>query len=126
MAKVIALVPDLLFGSKVLGLLKAAGIDVELASDADRLTDRLVGGDVLLVDLAGGIDGPALLQSLADAGALEGVKTLAVYSHVDVETRERARRAGCDLVVPRSRLAREGAELVARLIECSGGDAQLE
>ena len=36
------------------------------------------------------------------------------YSHVDVEVRERALAAGFDLVVPRSRMNREGAELVTR------------
>jgi hypothetical protein len=34
---------------------------------------------------------------------------------VDVAARERAQRAGFELIVPRSRMAREGAQLVARL-----------
>jgi hypothetical protein len=34
---------------------------------------------------------------------------------VDVSVRERAEQAGFDLVVPRSRMAREGAALVASL-----------
>ena len=45
------------------------------------------------------------------------MRTLAFYSHVDAAVRERAEEAGFDLVVPRSRMAREGAELVARLLE---------
>ena len=43
------------------------------------------------------------------------MRTLAFFSHVDTEVGERARAAGFDLVVPRSRMAREGAQLVARL-----------
>jgi hypothetical protein len=43
------------------------------------------------------------------------VKTLAIYSHVDTEARQRALDAGFDLVIPRSRMAREGPQLVARL-----------
>jgi hypothetical protein len=35
---------------------------------------------------------------------------------VDAPARERAERAGFDLVVPRSRMAREGVELVERLL----------
>ncbi len=42
-------------------------------------------------------------------------RTLGVYSHVDAATRERALAAGFDLVVPRSRMAREGPALVAGL-----------
>ena len=40
-----------------------------------------------------------------------GVPVLGYYSHVDVETRRGAEAAGVDLVVPRSRLAREMPEL---------------
>jgi hypothetical protein len=42
-------------------------------------------------------------------------RTLGFYAHVDVSARERAEEAGFDLVVPRSRMAREGAALVASL-----------
>ena len=48
--------------------------------------------------------------------ASKRTRTLGVYSHVDVETRRRAEDAGFDLIVPRSRMAREGAALVERLV----------
>jgi hypothetical protein len=71
---------------------------------------------VLVVDLTGDqLDGAGLVKSLSDAGELRGIGTLGFFSHVDTPTRERAERSGFDLVVPRSRMAREGAELVARL-----------
>ncbi|HEY1688705.1 MAG TPA: hypothetical protein VGF95_07545 [Solirubrobacteraceae bacterium] len=114
MARAVALIPDLLFGSNVLGALRAAGIEVELAGEAD-VSEKLQGAGVLIVDLTGELDGAGLLEGLASAGALVGVKTLGFYSHVDVEVRERAEQAGFDLVVPRSRMAREGAGLVQRL-----------
>jgi hypothetical protein len=43
------------------------------------------------------------------------VRTLGFYSHVEVETKERAEAAGFDLVVPRSRMAREMGALVDKL-----------
>ncbi len=43
-------------------------------------------------------------------------RTLAFYPHVEADTRRRAIEAGFDLVVPRSRMAREGAALVAELL----------
>jgi DNA-binding NarL/FixJ family response regulator len=121
MARVLALVPDLLFGSRVQGALTAAGDEVELIGDVPRLRERLSApdeprADVLVVDLTDAqLDGAAVHESLAEHGLLDAIKTLAFYSHVDVETGTRAREAGFDLVVPRSRMAREGAELVARL-----------
>jgi hypothetical protein len=45
------------------------------------------------------------------------VPTLAFYSHVDADVRALALEAGFTLVVPRSRMAREGAALIGRLVE---------
>jgi CheY-like chemotaxis protein len=121
MAPVLVLVADLLFGSRVQGALAAAGHEVELIGDGASLRQRLAGATppgaaVLLVDLSDArLDGPALLEELRAGGALSGLGTLGFYSHVDVRTRERAERAGFDLVVPRSRMARDAAELVGRL-----------
>ena len=41
-----------------------------------------------------------------------GLQTLAFYSHVESDVRSLAEQAGFDLVVPRSRMAREGGALV--------------
>ena len=121
MARVLALVPDLLFGSRLLGALTAAGHEVDLVTDEGRLRERLAEGSVpgpavLVLDLTDeDLEGAELLESLAGAPGLDGVRTLGFFSHVDVRARERAERAGFDLVVPRSRMAREGGDLVARL-----------
>jgi CheY-like chemotaxis protein len=94
-------------------MLRAAGHEAQLAGGGSA-DPR--GAHVLIVDLgAGGFDGVALVERLRAAGALEGTGTIGVYSHVDTDTRERARAAGFDLVVPRSRMARDGAALVAQL-----------
>jgi hypothetical protein len=106
-SRVVAVFDDLLLGSNVLGMLSAH--DARLSGGANVDVD---GVDVLIVDLAATtFDGVALVQSL-DLG---DTKTLGVYSHVDVETRRRAEAAGFDLIVPRSRMAREGAALVEKL-----------
>ena len=118
MARVLALTADLLFGSRVQGDLTAAGNEVELIGDEARLRARLgeagePAADVLVVDLTDAeLDGARTLETLAGEGALHSVRTLGFYSHVDVQARERAERAGFDLVVPRSRMAREGARLL--------------
>jgi len=127
MARVLALVPDLLFGSRLQGALTTAGQEVELIGGEDRLRDRLADTDtgaqadapaatVLIVDLTNpDLDGASILESLSEQGLLQGIRTLGFYSHVDADTRERAERAGFDQVVPRSRMARESGELVMRL-----------
>ena len=121
MARVLALTGDLLFGSRVQSALRAAGHEVELIGEPARLRSRLAqlaprAGGVLVVDLTDAqLDGAGLLEELAAQGALGAMRTLGFYAHVDVRARERAARAGFDLLVPRSRMAREGAALVQRL-----------
>ncbi len=103
MARVAAIAPDLFFASKIEATLTAAGHEVTVVSSPDDLADA----DVVIVDLDNA--GPDRV------GPLE-VPALGFYSHVDVETREKAEAAGYDLVVPRSRMAREMQVLVDRLV----------
>ena len=105
--RVVAIFEDLLLGSNVLGMLRAAGYAAELSS-AERA--RLDGADVVIADLAGGAD-PAALKALAG-----DAKVLGVYSHVHVDQRANVVAAGFDMVVPRSRMAREGPALVHSLL----------
>jgi DNA-binding response OmpR family regulator len=115
-ARVLALVPDLLFGSQVQGMLRAAGHDVDLVAGPEAARDRVHDADLLIVDLTAGTEGADLLESMRAGGGLGSARALAFYSHVEGHTRERAEQAGFDMVVPRSRMAREGAQLVARLV----------
>jgi len=123
MARVLTLVPDLLFGSRLQGALTAAGQEVELIGDEQRLHDRLhdataPAAEVLVVDLTNEeLDGASLVESLSGEGRLAQMRTLGFYSHVDTQARERAERAGFDQVVPRSRMAREAPQLVERLAD---------
>jgi hypothetical protein len=122
MARVLALTRDLLFGSQVQGALTLGGYDVELLADEALLKRRLgdladadaAAANVLVVDLTDAdLAGAATVERLLATGELGSTRTLGFYSHVDVAAREAAERAGFDIVVPRSRMAREGVELVA-------------
>lgn len=117
MARVVAFVPDLLFGSNVQGSLTAAGHDVELVSTGAALSERLVDAEALVVDLTADAEvNITLVVGLREAGELDSVRTLGFYSHVEADVRVAALDAQFDLVVPRSRMAREGAEVLARLL----------
>ena len=73
---------------------------------------------MLVVDLTDAdYGGVSLVEALSAQGSLAGVRTLAFYSHVDVEMRTRAEQAGLDMIVPRSRMAREGPALIAKLVQ---------
>jgi hypothetical protein len=113
-ARAVAFVPDLLFGSNVVGALQAGGHEPVLVSSADGLADALDGADVLIVDLTA--DSAARIELAAPALGDEGPRTLAFFSHVEGDVRAAAEAAGFDLVVPRSRMARAASALVDELM----------
>ena len=105
MARVLAIAPDLFFASKIDATLKSAGHEVTIVP---RMEGELPGNpDVVIVDLDNTDFG---------VGLPPGTPTLGFYSHVDVDTKRRAEDAGLDLVVPRSRMAREMPALVEGLL----------
>jgi hypothetical protein len=112
-ARVIVFVPDLLFGSNVNAAVQAAGHEPVLAGDVDAVRRELPGSELLIVDLTA--DAGERITQLVALGPFEP-RTLAFYSHVEADVRAWAETAGFDLVVPRSRMAREGAALIGRLL----------
>ena len=94
MARVVAVAPDLLLGSKVEAMLSAAGHEVTLApSVAEAPLDE---ADLLVADLD--TENPEALAGL-------GIPVLGYYSHVNVET-NRLRSSGWALTVaPRHRVS---------------------
>ena len=111
MARVLALAPDLFFASKIKETLTAAGHEVQLTSSVEDTVASANGVDIVIVDLhAEGLDPAGMAPSLG------GKPLLGFYSHVDAETREQAEGAGFNLVVPRSRMAREMPTLVAKVL----------
>jgi hypothetical protein len=114
---VVAYVPDLLFGSNVLTQLNSAGHETVLASGLEQLRAAVPGAEAIVVDLTSQASERIEHVRLCRP---PGVRTLAIYSHVETDIRERAERAGFDLVVPRSRMAREGGGLVDKLLSAEG------
>jgi CheY-like chemotaxis protein len=112
-ARVVALIPDLLFGSNVAGALGAAGLETVLVSDDDALARELSAAQLLIVDLT--TDAEQRIEQVRRVRR-PGIPVLAFYAHVEADVRERAQTAGFELVVPRSRMAREGAQLAARML----------
>jgi hypothetical protein len=112
-ARVLAFIPDLLFGSNVAATVQAAGHEAVLAADVEAVRRELPSAELLIVDLT--TDAPERIEQV---GGLPrpGLRTLAFYAHVEAEVRSAAEAAGFDLVVPRSRMAREGGVLITRLL----------
>ena len=104
MARVLALVDELMLASRVEAALRAAGHQVQLGGG---LSPGGEGFDVIVCDLDS-VD--------AEEVGKRPEPVIGFYSHVDVEARDRGKAAGFDLVVPRSRMSRELPKLVERLL----------
>jgi hypothetical protein len=104
-ARVLSIATDLMLASRVEAMLAAAGHDVVLSASVAEAP--LGEAELVVADLD--VENPEALVGL-------GVPVLGYYSHVDVDTRKAAEAAGVDLVVPRSRMARELPQLAERLL----------
>lgn len=109
---VIVLTDDLMFGSKVEAMVRAAGADPVICAEPDAALAELERTDagLLVVDLVSDGFDPLPLPPRV------GVPVLGYYAHTDDARRRVALAAGFALVVPRSRMAREGDALVARML----------
>jgi hypothetical protein len=103
-ARLAAVVADLMLASRVQTSLQAAGHEVELDSS---LPDELDGVDLVVADLDA--VAPERLGEL-------GVPVIGFYQHTDTDTKERADDAGLAMAIPRSRMVRELPDLVERLL----------
>ena len=104
MARIAALVEDLMLASRVRTSLEASGHEVEQDS---TVPDELDGIDLVVADLDA--FPPEQLAEL-------GVPVIGFYQHTDVDTKTRAEEAGLAIAVPRSRMVRELPELVERAL----------
>ena len=107
MARIVAIVPDLMFGSRIDATLGAAGHEVTVLPSLEALEADGAEPELMIADLAE-------LDPEQFGGRAEPV--LAFHAHTDVEVRRRAEEAGLDLIVPRSRMAREMPDLVDSLL----------
>ena len=87
---------------------EAGGHGVDALRGEERRA-RAADPEVLVDDLNATHSTAPLWWSPCAGGELRGTGTLAFYAHTDQDTRRRAEQAGYDVVVPRSRMAREGA-----------------
>jgi acetylornithine deacetylase/succinyl-diaminopimelate desuccinylase-like protein len=104
MARIVAVVEDLMLASRVRTSLEAAGHEVE---QDPTLPDELDGVDCVVADLDA--VAPERLSEL-------GLPVVAFYQHTDTAMKERADEADLFIAVPRSRMVRELPELVERAV----------
>ena len=107
---ILVFVRDLIFASRISATARAAGVDVKLLRDNTTLATE--SGRRLIVDLnqSGALE--AAIEWKRQVGGDREV--VGFVSHVDADIIRRARDAGIDQVLPRSRFVVELESLLAR------------
>ncbi len=103
--RVVAVVDDLMFASKIRATAEHLGIDVRFARNADAAVEivRAEEPSLIIVDLHSQRCDPfALAETLHADEALHTAPLVGFFSHVQTDLMRRAERAGFDQVLPRS------------------------
>lgn len=117
MAKVLAVVDDLFFGSRIAETARQVGVELELQRAANFRPSALGNSQPALVifDLNATSANPVeLVRQLKADRTLARVPVVAFLSHVQVELQQAAEQAGCDQVLPRSKFSAALPELLRR------------
>ncbi len=113
--RVLAVIPDMFFATKVAATAEAAGIALEL-TPPERAAERAGESSpaLVLVDLHA--PGSVALVSALKASA-PALPVVGFFSHVETDLRRDALAAGADAVLPRSQFVARLAALLARGLE---------
>jgi CheY-like chemotaxis protein len=119
MADAIALIDDLFFLAKVHETAKHTGVTLETAATGEQLLKAAAASPaaLILVDLNARKGALEAVEHLCAAnGAADGQakprRVIAFLSHVQTDLAERARAAGCQDVMPRSKFTQNLAEIL--------------
>jgi DNA-binding NarL/FixJ family response regulator len=120
--RVLALVTDLLFATKISSTAKSLGAPVDVVRGVVPLRERVAAGAASLVIIDLNADASDTIEAIrAVKAARPAVRTVAYVSHVQTELAAAAREAGADLVLPRSRFTAELPAILARAGADVGG-----
>jgi hypothetical protein len=106
--KVLAVVDDMFFASKIRAVAEAVGVEISFPRTKESLIEKAREAKLVIVDLHNQkIDPLSLPAELAD------VRLLGFFSHVEVELQRKAVAAGYHQVIPRSVFARDLPQILS-------------
>jgi CheY-like chemotaxis protein len=114
--KVMVAVDDMFFAAKILSAARQVGRDVERVTSRVEVEQAVEKGTpaLLIIDLNSmRLEPIATIEYFKARSALASIPILGFLSHVQIELKRRAERAGCDLVLPRSAFSQRLAEILS-------------
>lgn len=115
--KILVVLDDLIFSSKIREAAKPLSIDLEFIKSPNGLSQKIESEkpSLLIFDLNSKSCNPLeTIKGLKSTPELKDIPILGYLSHVQTELKDEAVKAGCDLVLPRSRFSRELREILMK------------
>lgn len=112
MAKVIALMDDLLFQMKLAETARQLGVDIKVATNSDALLSLLeTAPKLVIVDLNARSQPISTIEKLRQSH--KDLRVVGFLSHVQRDLAAQAQAAGCDEVMPRSSFTQNLAAILS-------------
>jgi DNA-binding response OmpR family regulator len=113
------LVDDLMFASQIQSLARSAGFQLQWVRNAEKALAQAQANRPVCVILDVNLIGEEIDNLVVGLKGTGGSASAVIGfgSHVDATSLQRARAAGCDLVMPRSKLVQEIAANLPRWID---------
>jgi DNA-binding response OmpR family regulator len=120
-ARVLVLADDLIWSTRLVDQVRAAGADGAPVRTLAALSQALPAADAVIVDLtARAYDGVVAVRRAAEAGR----RVLAVGQHDDTPLRKRALDAGADKVLAYRKLFEDGPDTIAAWLAATPSGAR--
>jgi PleD family two-component response regulator len=112
---IIAVMDDLFFSSKIREAAKPLGLNIEFIKQTDGLIEKLESQkpSLLIFDLnSKACNSIEIIKSLKSSPTLKDITVLGYLSHVQTKLKEEADKAGCNLVLARSKFSKDVKEIL--------------
>ena len=115
-SKILAVVDDLFFATKINETAKRAGVAVEFATTEEAILQfASLRPSLIIVDLnLNGLKPLPLITKLKNHPDLKQTSILGFVSHVQGELKQKAQKAGCDMVLARSSFSQNLPQILKR------------
>lgn len=113
--KIIAVLDDLFFSSKIREAARPLDVDLEIIKNADGLIEKIKPEkpSLIILDLNSKASNPLeVVRDLKSLSELKDIPVLGYLSHVQTELKDEASKAGCDIVLPRSKFSKDMREIL--------------
>jgi PleD family two-component response regulator len=115
--KILAVLDDLFFSSKIREAAKTLDIDLEFVKNPDGFKEKILSEkpSLIIFDLNSRAGSPLeIIKSIKSTGELKEIPVIGFLSHVQIELKKEADGAGCDLVIPRSKFSKDLREILRK------------